>query len=123
MYFQQLLQLFIFLYISGSMEGHSQKSVSSVDIRHGEELVSPTGASSRRRRFFSSFRKKFRPSKYKDKNANIEPFVASQSHPNIYKSVQYQSSNLSTDEENQSGYTTRDSSFRFGCLLTIVKRV
>ncbi|XP_052794647.1 multiple C2 and transmembrane domain-containing protein 1-like isoform X2 [Mya arenaria] len=86
----------------------ARKAASSVDIRQPNGPPSPShSAPSRRQRFFSSFRKKLRPSKYKDKNSNIESFSASQ--PNIYKTV-YNTSNISTDEDNMSDSQTRNSS-------------
>ncbi|KAL4227591.1 hypothetical protein ACF0H5_013034 [Mactra antiquata] len=84
------------------MEERSLKSQSSVDIRQSnEDPITNQAASSRRRRFFSSFRKKFRSGKYKDKNYNIESFSVSQ--PNIYRPV-YRNSNISTDEDSPSQY-------------------
>lgn len=67
------------------MEGSgSQKSRSSVDVRLSGDTTPLHSGASRRRKFFSSFRRKFRGEKYKDKNSNIEQLSASQ--PNIYKS-------------------------------------
>lgn len=80
----------------------SRKSQSSVDVRQTNEPS--RSASSRRHGFFSSFRKKFRGEKYKDKNSNIEHISAS--HPNIFRSSCH-SPSASQDDGESADYTER----------------
>ena len=81
------LVLWWFIFFPLEMErSKSTKSQSSLDIPQSVDSITstPPSSSSKRHRFFSSFRKKFRSEKYKDKNSNIEQLSASQ--PNIYRS-------------------------------------
>lgn len=80
-----------------SMDRGSAKSASAVDVRYPGSTTNlhHQPAATKRRKFFSSFRKKFLHSKYKDKNSNIESLSSSQ--PNVYNSA-----NMSTDEDDKS---------------------
>ena len=80
--------------ISGLSENRTRKAYSSVDVRNMDDSVSNQGSTSKRRRFFSSFRKKIRSSKYRDQNENLTSLSTSQ--PNIFHTS---SQTTSTDDE------------------------